>query len=224
MSLILNIDTSCEIAHVSLGNNGLIVASLSNKIQKDHAAFLHPAIKCLLETAETNVKELDAIAVTSGPGSYTGIRVGMASAKGLCVALGIPFITINTLQLLSKDAIMHYPLENNILFCPMVDARRMEVYTALYDANLNEIVKATAMILDANAYHAFPNNYTFINFGCGAIKWESVVKLRNVISIKNVNVPAAMALLSQERYKVKSFADVVYSQPLYVKEFHDSRI
>lgn len=221
MSLILNIDTSTETASVSLAEDGAIIESITNAVQKDHAAFLHPAISRLFQSGGKRMNELDAVAVTAGPGSYTGIRVGMASAKGLCTALNKPFITINTLELLAKDAIMHYPGNAPVLFCPMIDARRMEVYTALYDRFLKEVLKPCAMILDNNSYHEFLADYTLINFGSGSNKWKSVVKLRNSIFIENVNIPEAMAVISNDRYSSKHFTDLVYSEPLYLKEFYN---
>lgn len=221
MSLILNIDTATQTANVSISENGTIIEGLENTVQKDHAAFLHPAIAHLMQKAGKAMGELDAVAVTAGPGSYTGIRVGMASAKGLCTALNKPFITINTLELLAKDAITHYDGKENDLFCPMIDARRMEVYTAIYDRSLKEILKPSAMILDHNSFHEFDGKYTLINFGNGSDKWKRVVKVRNSVFIENVNIGVAMALLSSQRYVDKTFTDLTYSEPLYLKEFYN---
>jgi len=134
MSLILNIDTASENAHVSLAKDGQVLHTLSNDSQKEHASFLQAAIEQLIKNAAVSFKEVDAVAVTAGPGSYTGLRVGFASAKGLCYALKKPFITIGTLEVLTVSALQLYPpaADENILCCPMMDARRMEVFTAIY--------------------------------------------------------------------------------------------
>jgi tRNA threonylcarbamoyladenosine biosynthesis protein TsaB len=222
MSLILNIDTATELASVSLAADGKIISSITNAVQKDHAAFLHPAIGKLLKVNGKDINALDAIAVTEGPGSYTGIRVGMASAKGLCAALGKPFLTINSLELLAKDAILNYSgASMPVLFCPMIDARRMEVFTALYDHSSKEILKPCAMVLNEASFGELPANSTIIYFGSGSEKWKNVVKLRNSLFMKNVNIPHAMAVLTFEKFIAKSFTDLVYSEPLYVKEFYN---
>jgi tRNA threonylcarbamoyladenosine biosynthesis protein TsaB len=144
----------------------------------------------------------------------------MASAKGLCTALNIPLLTINTLELMAKDAILHYRGDETALFCSMIDARRMEIYTAIYDQSLKEILKPCAMILDSNSYKEFQGNYTLINFGSGSDKWKNVVKLRNSKFIQNVNLPVAMAILTHDLFTLKRFTDLVYSEPLYLKEFY----
>lgn len=155
MSLILNIDTSTDFATITLAEDGKVLKSISNTIQKDHAAFLHPAVNEVLQSGERKISDLDAIAVTAGPGSYTGIRVGLAAAKGLSLALNIPLITINTLLLLAKDAILNHTSGTDILFCPVIDARRMEVFTAVYNNTLSEILSPCTMILTNNSYDDF---------------------------------------------------------------------
>ena len=143
MSLILNIDTATEKAHVSLSNDAVILQSLYNESQKDHAGFLQPAILRLVKDAAVSLKNIDAVAVTAGPGSYTGLRVGMASAKGICYALQKPLIALNTLEVMAASALYHPGIHaaNPVdLFCPMIDARRMEVYTALYNRQLETIL------------------------------------------------------------------------------------
>src|SRR5665647_1745116 len=151
MALILNIDTATESAIISISEKDKIIDSVTNSNQKDHASFLQPAIKNLLQKADLSINKLNAIAVTAGPGSYTGLRVGMASAKGLCYALKIPLITINTLEVMALSSLkqIHDP---SALYCPMIDARRMEVFTAVYDHHLTEIIKPCSMILDCLLY------------------------------------------------------------------------
>src|SRR5882762_5440642 len=145
MALILNIDTATELASVSLSKEGQSLALLQNKDQKDHASWLHPAIEKMMQETGFRMQELDAVAVTAGPGSYTGLRVGMAAAKGFCYALNIPLITESTLKVMAFAA--REQTEPEGLYCPMIDARRMEVFTALYSTDLVEIIPATAMVI-----------------------------------------------------------------------------
>ncbi|MBA2250622.1 MAG: tRNA (adenosine(37)-N6)-threonylcarbamoyltransferase complex dimerization subunit type 1 TsaB, partial [Chitinophagaceae bacterium] len=144
MALILNIDTCTENAIVSLANNDVIIGTMNNSNQKDHASFLHTAIKNLLDKSGILISQLNAIAVTAGPGSYTGIRVGMAAAKGLAYALQIPLISLNTLEVIAMCSIIQSE-NKDAFFCPMIDARRMEVFTAVYDQFLKEIIAPCAM-------------------------------------------------------------------------------
>src|SRR5260221_5477417 len=177
MGLLLNIDTATEIAHVSISKDSLILKDLFNTDQKNHAGFLQPAVKQLLNETAISLTDIDAIAVTKGPGSYTGLRIGMASAKGLAYALNKPLITINTLELIAKSAIiqLNNELQNSsILLCPMIDARRLEVFTALYDIILKNILSPNAMILEENSFKDFFNNYHLFFFGSVCIKCQTI--------------------------------------------------
>lgn len=148
MGLILNIDTSTEQAGICLAKDEHVLGILRNDEQKDHASWLHPAIRKLLENAAYALGELDAIAVTAGPGSYTGLRVAMAAAKGLCYALKVPLILENTLDVMALAGSQQPQLPEACLICPMIDARRMEVFTALYTKDLQVIMPGTAMVLE----------------------------------------------------------------------------
>ena len=168
MSLILNIDTSEQIATVSIAENGLIFALQKNETQNKHAAFLHTAIKSLLDNLPN--QKINAVAVVAGPGSYTGLRVGMSAAKGLCYALNLPLITINSLAMIGHAAVKH-STEKDAYLCPMIDARRMEVFTALYSPSLKEIIAPKAEIINEgflNYIMNFANKVFFM--GTGAIK------------------------------------------------------
>ncbi|MEO8862667.1 MAG: tRNA (adenosine(37)-N6)-threonylcarbamoyltransferase complex dimerization subunit type 1 TsaB, partial [Ginsengibacter sp.] len=146
MGYILNIHTATETALVSLADGPVVLGTLTNEETKQHAAFLHLAIDKILKDRQIAIKELEAIGVSSGPGSYTGIRVGLAAAKGLCFALNIPMITYNSLELLALSAI-DFAKDKEGLYCPMIDARRMEVYTALYKFTEEEVFGPSALIL-----------------------------------------------------------------------------
>ena len=221
MSLILNIDTATETAQVSFTRDGKLLQSLSNGSQKDHASFLQVAIQQLMNDAAIKLNDVDAIAVTAGPGSYTGIRVGMSSAKGLCYALNKPLITINTLEVLTVAAIEESHGSVNFLYCPMIDARRMEVFTAIYSSKTTTIFAPCAMILQQDSFINELNKNKIVFFGSGADKWKALCNHPNASFTVVSNLPAAMAQLSHDYYNRNHFADLAYSEPFYLKEFQD---
>ncbi len=221
MSLILNIDTATETAQVSFAKDGQVLHCLQNDLQKDHAAFLQTAIQKLLKNELYTLKDVDAVALTAGPGSYTGLRVGMASAKGLCYALNKPLITLNTLQVLtvSIQQLLQHPA--NILFCPMIDARRMEVFTALYNEALNPVLEPCAMILQTDSFLQQLQQSKIVFFGSGAAKWQSICNHPNASFATVSNIAGAMATLSHQYFTQGNFANLAYSEPVYLKEFQD---
>ncbi len=220
MSTILNIDTATETAHVSFAKNGIIISSLSNGSQKDHASFLQSAVQQIIQTTGITLKAIDSVAVTAGPGSYTGLRVGMASAKGLCYALKKPLITISTLEVLTVAAITGFTdADKNILFCPMIDARRMEVFTALYRSDLTLSMQPCAMLLEANSFEEFLSKCNIVFFGNGAEKWRAICQHPNATFNTLTTIAQAMSLQSHNFFISKNFTDLAYSEPLYIKEF-----
>jgi tRNA threonylcarbamoyladenosine biosynthesis protein TsaB len=222
MSYILNIDTATEAAHVSVAQNGIIIHQLANHIQKDHAAFVQPAVEALIKTAGISFNDVAAIAVTAGPGSYTGLRVGMASAKGLCFALNKPLIAISTLETMAKAAIMQQN-DASILYCPMIDARRMEVFTAIYNHQLQQITPPQALILHQNALQPTLQHYKILFFGSGAPKWKALQTNNPQALFTSTDLlPQALAALSMSYYNSSHFFDVAYTEPFYIKEFKDN--
>jgi tRNA threonylcarbamoyladenosine biosynthesis protein TsaB len=220
MGLILNIDTASENAHVSLAKDGQILYVRSSELQKEHASFLQAAIRQLTKTAGITLKEIDAVAVTAGPGSYTGLRVGMASAKGLCYALKKPLITIGTLKVLTVSALDDWKDNNsNILFCPMMDARRMEVFTAIYRQDLKPLLQPCAMILDELSFKKELQNHKILFFGNGSAKWKQICTHPNAIFTAVSLLPESMSKSSESLLREKNFTDLAYSEPLYLKEF-----
>jgi tRNA threonylcarbamoyladenosine biosynthesis protein TsaB len=222
MSLILNIDTATEIAQVSITRDGIVLKDAVNKDPKEHAAFVQPAIKSIMAITGIALAEIDAVAVMVGPGSYTGLRVGMASAKGLCYALNKPLLAINTLESMAMAAIITGDLDDKKLLCPMIDARRSEVFTAIYDHSLNVLLAPEALILDENSYSAFLERHPVVFFGNGSEKWKAICKHANA-EFQCINIDsAAMALLSFKKYSDKTslFTDPAYLDPLYIKEFY----
>jgi tRNA threonylcarbamoyladenosine biosynthesis protein TsaB len=220
MSLILNIDTSGETAHVCFSKEGKLLQYLSNHLQKDHASFLHIAIRQLAEISGIKLQDIDAIAVVAGPGSYTGIRVGMASAKGLCYALRKPLVTLNSLEVLTTSAILSaMPDTNTVLLCPMIDARRMEVFTAIYDKYLNPYLSPCPLILNETSFENELSRNTILFFGSGAAKWKTVCRHSNALFPQSPFSPDALCRLSNDMYQKNQFATLAYSDPFYLKEF-----
>lgn len=219
MSLILMIDTAQEIAFVSISKDGVPIGYIQNDIQKEHAGFLHLAIQDLLKSCEVELKELDAISVTKGPGSYTGIRVGMASAIGLSYALNKPIIHICSLKLLTHAAVNKIIDPTQVLFCPMIDARRMEVFTGLFDVNLEPIIAPDAMIVDENFMQDFLMKKSVYFIGSGKDKFEKICKNDNAQFLEVENLHFNMAFLSNFYYNNKSFANIESFEPAYIKAF-----
>ncbi len=227
MSLILNIDTSLETASVSIAREGKIDAMVTNGIQKEHASFLHVAIADLCKQASVELSRFDAVAVTKGPGSYTGLRVGMAAAKGLCYALNKPFITVSTLEAIALSEIelskkSKYDWES-ALYAPMIDARRMEVFTAIYDENLNEILSPTAMVLNENSYSAYLEKKIIFFCGNGAAKFAALPLNANAFFGGVSEIATAISILSHRSFITQQFTELAHSEPLYIKEFYDGK-
>lgn len=220
MSLIISIDSTSKTALVNIAEDGAVLFEEVNATQNDHAAFLQPAIQSLITKARINLKNIDAVAVSHGPGSYTGIRVGLATAKGLCYALKKPLIVVSQLELLAKDIIDNHEQGNDsLLYCPMIDARRMEVFTALYDKSLSEVMSPAAVILDDQLFSKFLLKNGLLFFGSGSAKWQSMCKSENAIFAGSFNKGLALSGLAFEKLKKNDFADLAYAEPLYLKEF-----
>lgn len=224
--MILCIDTATDQACICLSKEGVLTGVLKNDNQKDHAAWVQTAINDLLQKQGVTMQQLQAIAVTAGPGSYTGLRVGMATAKGLCFALQIPLITINTLQVMAHAAInqlgiMASHLPSPLCYCPMIDARRMEVFTAVYDEALQEIIAPKAMILDELSFTEELHNRSLICFGNGSNKWKNVSRYPNVLFIdENLDIAKSLANLASSLHLSQNFANLAYAEPVYLKEFY----
>ncbi len=225
MSLILSIDTAIDIAHICIARDGVILAEASNNDQKEHGAFLQPAINQMLEKAGIEMSSLNAVAVVAGPGSYTGLRVGMASAKGICYALKKPLISLNTLAVLTEAAIMTSELtmpDFDGLYCPMIDARRMEVFTAVYNNNREPVIPPVALVLNETSFANIMLKYNILYFGNGAIKWKNIVKNSNAHFMEISGNVLAMSKLAAHKFRLQQFANLAYEQPYYLKEFYDA--
>lgn len=218
MSIILNIDTAVETSSVCLAKNNTPIAVKINPSQKDSAAWLHVAIQELLKEQHLTLNQLDAIAVSEGPGSYTGLRVGMSTAKGLCYVTQKPLIAINTLQMMAVAA----QDEPTDLLCPMIDARRMEVFTAVFDHQLNYILPSANLILNEDSFKDLLKDHTILFFGNGSPKFQQLIKYQNAM-FKPLEISALlMVSLSNDKFIKQNFANLAYSQPFYGKDFHSS--
>jgi len=179
-----------------------------------HSEKLHLFIDEALKQAGISYKELAAIALSKGPGSYTGLRIGASTAKGLCFALDIPLIALDSLQILALQV-----THQGGLIIPMIDARRMEVYTATFDSNHNKISDTQALIIDENSFSQITQKIYFI--GDGAEKCKPFLQRENLIFLDQIIYPSAqeMSLLSYEKFVAQEFEDIAYFEPFYLKEF-----
>lgn len=217
MAFILNIDTAVETASVCLAEDAKPLQFSMHHQQKDHASWLHPAIQKIVTDAHKDLTELEAVAVSIGPGSYTGLRVGLSAAKGLSFALGIPLITIGTLDMMAYSV----RDQDADLFCPLIDARRMEVFTAVYDKLMKHVVSPTAMILDGKNFDDLLATQSILFSGNGSIKLQTVLSHDNARYSTTVATAADMAQLSNNKFEEKEFADLAYVEPFYLKEFYN---
>jgi tRNA threonylcarbamoyladenosine biosynthesis protein TsaB len=225
MSLRLLIDCSCENANIHLCNKSELLSSSYNIAVKDHAAWIHGAIKEILSFNGRKIEELEAIGVAEGPGSYTGLRVAMATAKGICYAREIPLILVNTLKLIAASYRMNCEKENKVvgIIVPMIDARRMEVYAAAYDQNLTEVMNTQAIVLNQNSFDHLNVEYVLVFIGNGAVKWRNLAgEQYNYCEDIEVN-GEAFASLVDAKIEQGELSDLAYSEPFYLKEFYTAK-
>jgi len=215
VSWILCIDTAVQSSSICLLQQDKVVAVKESSDQKESASWLQVAIKELLAENDLSLQQLNAIAVSAGPGSYTGLRVGMASAKGLCYALQIPLIALNTLEVMASAV----SDQNADLICPMIDARRMEVFTAVYTKELNIIQPPHPLILSDNSFEEELKTHSILFTGNGSTKFKPLVSEKNALFVDHHFNAASMAALAFKHYENKAFADIAYSEPYYGKEF-----
>lgn len=216
---ILNIETATKNCSVSLAKNGETI--LCKEIAEQgysHAEKLHVFIEEILKETKIGYADLTAIAVSKGPGSYTGLRIGVSAAKGLCYAMGIPLIAVDTLQVMAKQALSVINYDGGYIV-PMIDARRMEVYSAVYDGGLNRINDVQAEILTEESYTDCPETFYFI--GDCQEKCQTVLKGNNIHFLPEIVFPSAkeMSALSYEKFLKSEFEDVAYFEPFYLKDF-----
>ena len=226
MATILSIETSTDVCSVALTSEGQVLDHSENYEGQTHATLLSQYVQQALQYARTREVPIDAIAVSIGPGSYTGLRIGLSEAKGLAFGLSVPLIGVNTLQLLAVSAMFnHFIDEERLLYVPMIDARRMEVYTAAYTPALEALVEPQAMILDEHSFkNLLDEGYTLVAIGNGSDKAREVLKhdrMRFIAGVKPVALE--MMALAEKAFREQQFIDVAYSTPLYLKEFQATK-
>lgn len=217
MAYILNLETATTNCSVSLAKDGALIAIKENNTPNySHSEQLHVFIQNVLEAAALSSSDLDAIAVSKGPGSYTGLRIGVSAAKGLCFSLDIPLVSIETLKSLASES----NSDDYDFIIPLLDARRMEVYSKVFDGELNEIRETKAEIIDERSFEAYTSKGEVLLIGSGASKCQELIESPSV-SFDTIAVPSAkqMAALSYEKYANDMFEDVAYFEPYYLKDF-----
>lgn len=220
MSCILNIETSTTVCSVALTCDGQVAFRQENYEGPSHAAVLGGFVKQALEEARKHDLRLDAVAVSCGPGSYTGLRIGVSEAKGLCFGLDIPLIAVNTLEAMACAVMFKGSYPDDALYAPMIDARRMEVYSAIYNTALEEVKPVSADIIDESSYLDILERQPVLFFGDGADKCKQVLTHPNARFVDNIHPLAAdMLALAERDFRQQKFKDVAYFEPFYLKEF-----
>ncbi len=219
MAFILCIETATEVCSVALFNkNELLILNEINEGNM-HASALTGLIEKTVKNAGLSINQLDAICVSKGPGSYTGLRVGVSTAKGLCFGLNIPLLAVNTLKSMA-GVYMHRNPDNKEAICAMIDARRMEVYAAIYNSNLEEINPTQAIVIDEHSFEEQLNQGQIIFIGNGAAKCKSTITHSNAVFVDDVKCSAlGLGKPAYQLFLEKKFEDTAYFEPFYLKDF-----
>lgn len=225
MALILIIETSTEVCSVSILKDGILMDFIESDEGQNHARLVTVFAENLLSRNKLLPSELNAVAVSKGPGSYTGLRIGVSTAKGICYAGNIPLIAVGTLEAMAKHVALNQkqfgiPDDKPTLFCPMIDARRMEVFSMLLDEKGTVLKPITADIIDDSFLADELSNKQVVFFGNGSAKCEKVIKSTNALFLPNIKASAQhMSELVWEAYNNNQFEDVAYFEPFYLKDF-----
>ncbi|WP_289054731.1 tRNA (adenosine(37)-N6)-threonylcarbamoyltransferase complex dimerization subunit type 1 TsaB [Carboxylicivirga marina] len=223
MAKILSIETSTGVCSVAYSENGEVVASKELYQINSHASNLTVLIEELFAQNNTpDMKDIDAVAVSSGPGSYTGLRIGVSTAKGICYALNKPVIAIDSMHILTQPLVNKEWEKSELptVFCPLMDARRMEVYTAVFDSDLNIIEEISAKIVDEETFLKWLSVNRVVFFGNGADKCKEVIQHENAIFVDGCHPLAKnLAPLAEQYFAEEKFEDVAYFEPFYLKDF-----
>ena len=220
MATILNIETSTAVCSAAVSCEGEIEFHLEDYNGNSHANNLGVFINQSLEFVADRQMQLDAVAVSCGPGSYTGLRIGVSMAKGICFGHGIPLIAIPTLEVLCVIPLLYEDIDESALLCPMIDARRMEVYTALYDRSLHQLRETSAVVINDNFMSDELDKHPIYFFGNGAGKCRDIINHPNARFIDGITPLAkSMPLLAEKAYRKQDFKDVAYFEPFYLKDF-----
>jgi len=223
MTYILHLETAMTVCSVAIAKDGVITALKETNIANSHSSLITSLVEEALAEAKLDIKDIHAVCVSMGPGSYTGLRIGTSTAKGLCYALDIPLIAVNTLLSMASHYAMLCDafLDDNTLLCPMIDARRLEVYTALFDKNIQFVKETSAEIIDENSFMDRLLQKRIVFFGDGAAKcMEYLGRNRNsVFDLSFSPSSKGMVSLAWQKFQNKQFEDVAYFEPYYLKDF-----
>lgn len=225
MANILNIDTSSSICSVAVAIDGEIAFGLESSKKMDHSTSLAPFLEKCMDFIKDKELKLDAVCVSNGPGSYTGLRIGLSMAKGIAFGLDIPLITLSSLEVMAVRAIFSYhDFNGDEYIIPMIDARRMEVYTGVFDSALNLVKPETALILDENSFDDLKSHGKILFIGDGTEKFKDLYGGGNALWLGG-GMPHAkyMVTLAEKKYKEKQFSDVAYTVPSYLKEYQTTQ-
>ena len=218
-SKILCIDTTSEFCSVSLFINQNLIENNNSKIERSHSKLLIKLIDDTLNNNKLKIADIDIFSISKGPGSYTGLRIGLSSIKGFCYALDKPLVGINTLKILAISALENID-DKDFILCPMIDARRMEVYTKSFDHNLNELSNDQAIILEKDTFDNYKDKKVYF-FGDGSDKFKKIVSRKNFIFLDNINPDSKfMGKLSYDKFINRNFEDLSSFEPNYIKDFY----
>ena len=220
MATILHIETSTDICSVAVSEDGQVIFDQEDHSGPNHAERLGTMVDEALSFTDNHAIPFDAVAVSCGPGSYTGLRIGVSMAKGVCYGQNLKLIAVPTLELLCVPILLREIPEEDALLCPMLDARRMEVYAGIYDRGLKPIRPIHADIVDGDTYKAYLDEHPIYFFGNGAKKCQDAINHPNAHFIENINPIAKwMQPLAEKRFLNEQFEDVAYFVPFYLKDF-----
>lgn len=221
MSTIIHIETSTNVCSVALSENGHCIYHDENSEGQSHAKLLAPFVEDAVGMADSHAIPIDAVAVSAGPGSYTGLRIGVSTAKGLCYGRNLKLLSVSTLELLCVPVLLYRDdVPEDALLCPMLDARRMEVYAALYDRSLKVVREIQADIVDSDTYKAYLDRQPVVFFGNGAMKCREVINHPNALFVDGIEPLAKNMVPLAERALMKGqVEDTAYFEPFYLKEF-----
>lgn len=220
MTSILLIETATDVCSVGISTNGELVGMEELFIKNEHAAQLQVLVAKVLQKVQLELNQIDAVAISIGPGSYTGLRVGLSAAKGYCFALNIPLIAIGTLDAMAYQASMHPDFKGNGYLIPQLDARRMEVYSGVWNAALQIIEPVSPVILDASSYQKYLAVDTCYVFGSGAEKFKNHCKSAHLVYLHSLYASVkGMAKIAFTHYQENRVADIAYIEPFYLKDF-----
>jgi tRNA threonylcarbamoyladenosine biosynthesis protein TsaB len=222
MAIILYLETATKVCSVALADGEQLLALHETSISNSHSELITVFIQEVIEEAGIAMSAVDAVAVSMGPGSYTGLRIGVSTAKGLCYGLGKPLISVGTLQAMAFGAVSQLKdIDKNSLICPMLDARRMEVYYSLYDRDLNEIQPAQAAIITAETFQDIADKHSVLLMGDGAEKCMPLFEGQpNIKLLEDFTISARyMMKAATQKFHDNTFEDVAYFEPFYLKDF-----